>query len=182
MAKVTMIKKWKTLSSKQVFSHPRHNVFIDEVELPDGSKSDYLHFGKMNDTAMVIAVDNDGKILIQKEYSYPPNEILYQFPGGMLNDGESPEQGALREFGEETGLTGDIKQIGWMYLENRRKSQKMYFFVANNLSAVDNFQKDPQEFFEEFWLTKQEIEKLIKNNKVRNYTALAGWAFYSNLN
>jgi ADP-ribose pyrophosphatase len=81
-----MNKKWKTVSSEQVFSHPRHNVFIDKVMLPNGQETEYIHFGKLTDAAMVIARNSEGKILIQKEYSYPVDEILYQFPGGLLLD------------------------------------------------------------------------------------------------
>lgn len=172
-----MLKKWKTISSKQVFSHPRHNVFIDEVELPDGTKTEYVHFGKMNDAAMVIARRDDGKVLLQKEYSYPPDEFLYQFPGGLVNQGEDPGVGANRELQEEAGLKGDLTYLGWMYLENRRKNAKMHFFLAENLEESKK-DADIEESFEDYWYAEADIEELIRNNEICNYTALAGWTFY----
>jgi ADP-ribose pyrophosphatase len=172
-----MIKKWKKLSSKQVFSHPRHDVFIDVVELPNGEKTEYLHFGSGKDAAMVIGLRTDGKFLLQKEYSYPPDEVLFQFPGGLIETGETPEDGALREFEEEAKFTGTLSSLGFMYIQNRRSSNKMYFFLATDLKPAKQT-ADPEEFFEDFWLTEAEIDELIRTNEIKNYTALAGWAFY----
>lgn len=172
-----MLKKWKRISSEQVFSHPRHNVFIDQVELPNGRQTEYIHFGKMIDAVMVIAQRDDGKILLQKEYSYPPNEFLYQFPGGLLEKDEEYETGANRELQEEAGIEGDLIYLGWMYLENRRKDQKMHFYFAQNLQ-MSKLTADAEEVFEDYWYSEAEIEALIRSNDICNYTALAGWAFY----
>lgn len=169
--------KWKKLSSKQVFEHSRLNVFLDQVELPNGHQTEYLHFGQMPDAAMVIAKNNEGKILLQKEYSYPPDEVLFQFPGGLLDKDENPEQGAKREFAEEAELGGDLKAIGWFYLDNRRKAHKIHVFVATNLVDV-NAEADPEEFIESYWFTIREIDKMVRSNKINNHTTLAGWALF----
>ena len=169
--------EWKKLSSRKIFSHPRINLYEDEVELPNGLVTRYLHFGDTTHAAMVIAVNNEGKILVQKEYSYPPDEILYQLPGGAIEHGETPIQGAARELAEEAGLAGELEEVGWFYTNNRRSAQKLYVFVATNLRTV-MAEKDPEELFEDFWYTEVEIDSLIITNEIRNYSLLAGWALY----
>ncbi|MDZ7785837.1 MAG: NUDIX hydrolase [Candidatus Saccharibacteria bacterium] len=172
-----MLKKWKKLNSEQVFSHPRHNVFIDDVELPDGHQTRYIHFGKKNDAVMIIPRSREGKILLQKEYSYPPDEILYQFPGGGLENNETVEAGALRELGEEASATGTLTKLGWTYINNRRAGNKLHVFLATELSKASH-DNDTEEAFEDFWLSESEIDELIRTNQLRNYSALAGWSFY----
>jgi ADP-ribose pyrophosphatase len=168
------MKKWKRLSSKLLFSHPRIQIYEDVVELPNGSQTHYLHFGDSVDSATVLAMNQEGKILLQKEYSYPSNECLYQFPGGGFQKDESPEQAGLRELSEEAKLSGELTKIGWFHPDNRRKTSKMHVFVARNLS-VKISQSDPEEAFEDFWLTPAEIETLIKNGEIVNYSTLAAW-------
>ncbi len=48
---------------------------------------------------------HDGRILAQKRL---PDDIwgnLWEFPGGIVEEGESPQQAVIREYMEETGLT-----------------------------------------------------------------------------
>jgi len=169
--------KWRKLKSTKLFEHPRISVFEDDVELPSGIQTKYVHFGKMNDSSMVLAKNKDGKFLLQKEYSYPPDEVLFQLPGGAIEHDEDPEAGARRELAEEAGLGGKLELLGWFFLHNRRSNQKMFVYEATELITVEAKQ-DPEELFEEYWLTEAEIDKLIKTNEIRNYTALAGWALY----
>ena len=168
---------WKRLTTKQLLNHPRLTVFEDDIVLPNGEKSTYLHFGEATHAAMIIAINDEGKILVQKEYSYPPNEWLYQFPGGGLKPQEAPLEGAHRELAEEANLTGDMEQIGWFYVDNRRRQDKMYVFIARNLQAVPG-EKDAEEAFEYSWLAPKQIGKLIAEGQITNFSILAGWALY----
>ena len=173
------MEKWKKLSSKKVFTHPRLELWEDEVELPSGHKTSYLHYGENHHSAMIIAINNEGKFLVQKEYSYPTDEWLYQFPGGGVNDGEDPVVGAARELAEEAKLSGKLSPIGWFYRDNRRTGGKMYVYLATELTET-SAKEDIEESFETYWFTKKEVEALIKDGEFVNYAGLAGWALYTN--
>lgn len=168
---------WLKLNSRLLLKHPRLEVYEDTVKLPSGIETEYLHFGAELDASMIIARDTNGKILVQREYSYPPNEYLFQFPGGKHEAQETPEEGAAREFIEECGLRGDLTEIGWFYTNNRRSSQKLFVFAAENLTQAQT-KPDPEESFEDFWFTPDEIEASIRSNEFKNYTLLAGWSIY----
>ncbi|VEN75064.1 NUDIX hydrolase [Candidatus Desulfarcum epimagneticum] len=56
----------------------------------------------------VVAVDKSGRILLVKR-SEPPKVGFWCLPGGFMELGETPEGAALREFEEETGLSGKIE-------------------------------------------------------------------------
>lgn len=172
-----MRKKWKKLGEEKLFEHPRLTVYEDSVELPNGHQTKYLRHANAPDAGSVIAINNEGKILLQKEYSYPPDEWLFQFPGGALDEGESPHEGALRELGEEAGLKGDLTSIGWFYIDNRRKDTKFHIFTARNLGSVAR-NHDAEEAFEDFWFTEAEIDHMIQEGKIVTYSTLATWALY----
>lgn len=172
---------WKKHGSKLILNHPRLKVYEDIVELPGGHKTDYIHFGKGSGAVSILAKNTDGKLLIQKEYSYPIDKVLYQLPGGGINKGETPLSAAVRELSEEANLTGNLEQIGWFYADNRRKSDKMYVYLATDLRELTG-EKDIEEEFENFWLTEQEINDLIRNDEFNTYSGLASWALYKNQN
>lgn len=63
------------------------------------------------------------KVLIQKRQADDVWANLWEFPGGRLKEGESPQQAVVREFLEETGLhvgvTGEITSVRHSYMHYR---------------------------------------------------------------
>ena len=55
-----------------------------------------------------VIIERDGRIIMQTR-SYEPGKGKINFIGGYLEDGETPEQAAVREAKEETGF--DVKLI-----------------------------------------------------------------------
>lgn len=47
--------------------------------------------------------DDPEKIILIRQYRYPLGRFIYELPAGLIEDGESPEQAAIRELKEETG-------------------------------------------------------------------------------
>ena len=126
---------------------------------------------------MIIPMRSDGKILLQREYSYPPNCWLYQFPGGAVEKNETPKQAAIRELAEEAKLQGSIKELGFYYTDNRRSGGKMYVFMATETKSA-TAQEDIEEDIESYWFSEAQINEMIKEGEIVNASALAGWALY----
>jgi len=64
-----------------------------------------------NPTLLVVAcalVDVDGRVLIAQRPEGKAMAGLWEFPGGKVDDGETPEEALIRELREELGI--DTKQ------------------------------------------------------------------------
>ena len=58
------------------------------------------------DSVVMILTSEDGeRILVCREYRMAMARWIYNFPAGLIDPGETPEQSARRELWEETGLT-----------------------------------------------------------------------------
>jgi len=76
------------------------------------------------DIAVALAlVWRDGRLLVTRRPSGVHLAGFWEFPGGKLRDGESPEACAERELREEVGVTGRARArrppIEWEYPERR---------------------------------------------------------------
>ena len=61
---------------------------------------------KRPDSVVMILTDESGeRLLISREYRMAMAQWIYNFPAGLIDPGETPEQSARRELWEETGLT-----------------------------------------------------------------------------
>lgn len=170
---------WKKITSKVLITHPRLTVIEDQVELPDGSQVPYLKFDHKNDSVTVLCFNADDELLMQQEYSYPPDTMLYQFPGGKIEAGESPLEAARRELREESGLEGKVfTSIGWYYAHNRRSADKAHVFVVKNATKTKQFGGDPEESITSEWITVKKFTELISDGQIQNASALAAWSLY----
>lgn len=48
--------------------------------------------------------DNKDRVVLVKQYRYPLGDYIYEFPAGLVEEGENLMEAGIREFHEETGL------------------------------------------------------------------------------
>lgn len=64
----------------------------------------------------VALVNEQGAVLVQQRDICGSHPGLWEFPGGKLEPGESPEEAAVRELSEELGITitvGDLRPVSF---------------------------------------------------------------------
>ena len=168
------LKKWNRSKRSILIQHPRITLVEDIVNLPDGSTMPYIRMAPTKKHSVaVIALNNMNEILVQREYSYPPNEIMWQLPGGGVEPDEDILETAKRELSEESGFTAKTaKVIGYFYTANRLTDQRQYVVVCTDLTKK-KAQHDQGEFIETHWLTKADIDKKVATGKITNINFLA---------
>jgi len=172
-------KHWKTVSSSEVLRHPRMHLIEDVVELPDGKTSSYLRHAptKLHSVA-IIAVNEKHEVLLQKEYSYPPDEVMWQLPGGEILEGEGVIEAANRELSEESGFAGSVcEELGFYYTNSRRSDAKQFVVLCTELKPRAG-KRDVEEFIETYWLSIAKLREMIAAGKFNHALLLAALNLY----
>lgn len=90
------------LSSEQLVQGNFLDVRRDTIGLPDGQQAtrEYVvHPGAV----MVVPILDDGRVIVERQFRYPLQQVILEFPAGKLDAGESRHACAMRELAEETG-------------------------------------------------------------------------------
>jgi len=170
---------WTRLSTDTLLDHSRVTVVEDEVLLPQGKQVKYLRYENLRDYVTVIA-ERDGEVAMLREYSYPHDEWLWQFPEGSIEKGETPEQAVTRELEEEAGLATDtVVHIGKNYGHHRRSTEKDFVMVASGIHEVPKAQGDDEEYGTTVhWFGRETVKAMVLDGKIVQKNALAALALY----
>ncbi|WP_217586642.1 NUDIX hydrolase [Lentibacillus saliphilus] len=167
----------KTLHSQSIYDGKIITLHVDDVLLPNGKTAQrecVMHSGAV----AVIPVLNDGKVLLVEQYRKPLETSLIEIPAGKLEQGEAPEETALRELEEETGYTaGQLEFVTSFYTSPGFANELMYIYLAKDLVKIeDAAEGDEDEFIEIKTMTLDEaqecIEKQLIHDAKTNYAIL----------
>lgn len=106
----------------------------DFLKTPDGqeTKLDIIEHGG---SAVIIPVDENGNILLVRQYRHAAGKDLLELPAGTLDEDEEPEICAAREIREETGMAAEVlTKLGEFYLAPGYSDEFMIVYMATGLS------------------------------------------------
>jgi ADP-ribose pyrophosphatase len=122
-----------------VYSGRVLNLDIDSVRFPDGSTGELEIIRHSGASAVVPFMSDpqgeDPQLLLIRQYRYAAEGYLYEIPAGRLAPGESPEECARRELGEETGCSaGSVEKLFTIYTTPGFTDERIHLFMAWNLT------------------------------------------------
>ncbi|WP_385618598.1 NUDIX hydrolase [Streptomyces sp. P8-A8] len=106
-------------------------------------------------TAIIVA---DGRVLMIRRRERE-GKLLWAFPGGGIEAGESPEQAAVRETAEEVGL--EVKAVRTLGNRVHPQTGRHMTYVACEVISGDAIVGDEEEIAEVSWIGHSEIAKYV---------------------
>ena len=96
------IARWLTIASSYIHKHPFMSLRRDTRRAPEFGEHDF-YILEFPDWANVVAVTEDGMVVLVRQFRHGLNDINLEIPGGIVDPGEDPFVTAGRELAEETG-------------------------------------------------------------------------------
>lgn len=165
----------KTITKEQIFSGKVIDLYVEDVELPNG-KTSKREIVKHPGAVAILAVTDEGKIILVKQFRKPLERTIVEIPAGKLEKGEEPEYTALRELEEETGYTAKkLTKITAFYTSPGFADEIVHVFLAEELAVLEEKRElDEDEFVEVMEVTLEDALKLVESREV--YDAKTAYA------
>lgn len=168
--------KEKKISSEEIYKGKIIDVYRDKVLCPNGKES-YREYIKHCRASCIVAKLPNGKFLMEKQYRYPYDEVIYEFPAGKCDKGEDPKATAIRELEEETGyLANSIEYIGEIYPSCAYTDEVIYLYYATDLVKTHQH-LDENEAVDVFELSLDEIKELLNKGILKDAKSVSALCY-----
>ncbi len=160
--------------TEDIFDGVILNVKRDRVRLPNGHESVrevIRHVGAV----CVVPVTEDGRVVVERQYRYPIDQVITEIPAGKLDSKEEDRlHAAKRELVEETGITADHwTDMGLYYPAPAYSDEKITMYLAQGLH-LGKQHLDEDEFLNvEFVPLEELMEEILSGTITDGKTQVA---------
>lgn len=169
-----MVFEEKTVSSEVVFKGKIIDVRVDMVSLPNGeiAQRDIVkHPGGVG----IVAVTEDRKIIMVKQFRKPIEKAIYEIPAGKLDPNEEIEKCGKRELEEETGYRAKkFEYLGYMYPSPGFDDEVTHLYLATELEKGKSH-PDEDEFLDVEYFSIDKVLEMIMENKINDGKTVIGF-------
>lgn len=167
-----MVFEEKTIDSKLVYEGPVFKVRQHLVETRAGEavRDVVEHSGG----AIMVAVTDDGKVLMERQYRKPLEQVFYELPAGKADPGEEPEVTAVRELKEETGYTAEsVRHLVSFYPTCGYSNEYLHIYICRGLTKGETHW-DATECMDILEIDIEELIGMIMRNEIKDSKTIIG--------
>jgi len=167
--------KWKVLESEYLHKQDWLTIRKDKCQLPNGNIIPAFYVNEYPEWVNAFAVTDDNKVIMVKQYRHGISSIETELPGGVAEEGETPEQAVRREIKEETGYEFDsLEYLGKVCANPSTTNNFTHLFLARGGKKVTDQKLDESEEIEVLFLSLDEVKSLVRENKMMQSLHLNG--------
>ena len=180
------MKPWKLLKTEYLVDAPWLKVAKETCELPNGKVIDDFYTLWQPDWVLILARTAEGKWVMTEQYRHGTGKIALEFPAGIIDKGETPEQAAIRELQEECGYgsahlaprsaqNDTIRFIGTFPVNPDRHRGVFHVVFIDGVVKGGSTHFDSTEDIESFELTDEELQKKMADGTFNHPLQIAGY-------
>ena len=163
------------LSHERVFDGKVFAVERDRVRLPNGREVT-LEIVRHPRSVVLLPIPERGRIILVRQFRYAVNAFLWELPAGSIDEGETPEQAAVRECHEEIAkIPGTVVRLGALYPTPGYCDEAMVFFRVSDLQEpTDAAAPDEDEDIEVREYSLGDARDMVRSGEISDMKTIVG--------
>lgn len=172
------MKKWSKEAEEKVLTTPIFTVYDRLMKMPVNQKSGHFFVIEASPWVNIIALTNDYKIVIVRQFRQGTADLTWEIPGGAVDAADAgPMEAARRELAEETGYVSDHwEELGKVSTNPAIFSNYCYFYLATQCKKSVSRHLDPFEDIDTDLIPLHEFMNRIRDGSIHHSLIVAAAA------
>lgn len=164
---------WIQQSTRPIYRNPWLSLREDLVELPDGRTTIY-GVVTCSECVGVLPFLDAHTVLLIKQYRYVAQRVTWEMPTGGMHAGESRQEAAQRELGEEIGYwAGKLTWLSTFHTSKSVVDETAHLFLGEDLFRVE-LPPDETEFIEVRPFAFEEVLQMVLRSEITDSMTVIG--------
>jgi len=170
---------FKVISSEIKHRGRVFDLKIDSIEYDSGNKG-IREVALHNGGSVIVPVTKNGKLLLVRQFRYPFNKYMIEFPAGKLEIGEDPFVCAQRELEEETGYkSNNIIKLGAICTTPGFCTEVLHIYLAKDLTEGQLNREEGEYGMEIIEADKNEIAAKIISGEILDAKTICAFQYFN---
>lgn len=162
----------RTIQSELKYEGKMVSVKLDKILLESGKEA-FREVVTHKPAVAIAPLDDDGNVLLIRQYRHPAREKLLEVPAGLIEEGEEPDGAAMRELQEEIGFaSNNLRLLGGFWSSPGFTDEYMYCYLARNLVRRELPADEDEEMTTER-IPLEKVHKLIRLGEIQDAKTIA---------
>lgn len=171
--------RWELVESREDRTYRLFSVDIHSNRSPRTGEIHEFQVLKSPDWVAVVPVTPEGELVMVRQYRHGTGDLSLEPPGGLVKDGQDPEQSAREELEEETGYVAEkLESLGWMHPMPALFTNRFYVYLALNARPTGRLNPDETEEIETVLVPVEELRDYIRSGRITCGVMIAALHFF----
>ncbi len=154
-------------------------VYSQDVDFGSFSKK---YFVTQYGTKACLMIIKQQSVLLARQYRFVMDRLVWEIPGGKVEEGENAATSAVRECEEETGIRGlNVKPLIAYPLGLDCISAGAQLFYTSESECVKEFKPNPMEVDMIKWVSFQDCMEMIRSGEIIDHSSILTLLYYQYL-
>lgn len=165
---------WKTILSEKMADCRVFDVYRDVCVDSNEEREATFYRLQCNDWCNIIPVTANNEVVLIEQARHGISKVTLEIPGGIVDEGESPQDSAVRELLEETGYAPrEVVSLGFAHPNPAIQSNRVHFFLALDCEKKQEPSFDAHENVAARLVPVAELQSLVENGEITHSLVVA---------